>query len=269
MRFVKLGKTKFKTLDLVREFFLETVPRRSPPGKFRVTAGHFAQDGLQIDEQIVFTYDARVVLTARAGSGVIPNDDEERNEYPIYFVIDLATLRQTSHDLYEVQRLYNSLAGTDVGLVGQNWNRLSDSVHTAKVWTLIRGPSDFPLAEEVGASELVVEGAVREIKINAYERSSEARKACLKHHGPSCAVCGFDFGAVYGPMAQGFIHVHHLKQLSTIAKEHSVDSIADLRPVCANCHAIIHLHGGCRRIEEVRTMVDPRVLDFWKAICNT
>jgi hypothetical protein len=31
-----------------------------------------------------------------------------------------------------------------------------------------------------------------------------------------------------------------------------VDPVADLRPVCPNCHAVIHLGGACRSIDEVR-----------------
>jgi HNH endonuclease len=76
-------------------------------------------------------------------------------------------------------------------------------------------------------------------------------------------VCDFNFATVYGPLAEGFIHVHHVKPLSEIGAEYEVDPVADLRPVCANCHAIIHLGGECRSIEEARQIVDPRVLAFW------
>jgi 5-methylcytosine-specific restriction protein A len=62
--------------------------------------------------------------------------------------------------------------------------------------------------------------------------------------------------AVFGPEAEGFIHVHHLIPLSTIGTEYLVDPINDLRPVCPNCHAVIHLGGGSRSIDEVREMLE-------------
>ena len=108
------------------------------------------------------------------------------------------------------------------------------------------------LSEEVTVSGRVFEGAVCRVVINAYERNPVARARCIAHYGPSCAVCGFKFGAIYGPLADGFIHVHHVKPLSEIGEEYEVDPVADLRPVCPNCHAVIHLGGACRSIEEVR-----------------
>ncbi|MBF2077835.1 MAG: HNH endonuclease [Synechococcales cyanobacterium T60_A2020_003] len=61
------------------------------------------------------------------------------------------------------------------------------------------------------------------------------------------------FEEKFGSSAQGFIQVHHLKPLSEIQVEYEVDPIADLRPVCPNCHAMIHLGGKTRSIEEVQS----------------
>jgi predicted HNH restriction endonuclease len=68
-------------------------------------------------------------------------------------------------------------------------------------------------------------------------------------------ICGFNFRTTFGPLAEGFIHVHHLPQLSDIRTEYVVDPIADLRPVCPNCHAVIHLGGQLRSIEEVKLLL--------------
>jgi hypothetical protein len=99
------------------------------------------------------------------------------------------------------------------------------------------------------------EGAVRSVTVNAYERDKEARRCCIQHYGPKCVVCGMDFGTVYGA-ADGFIHVHHLKALSEIGAEYRVNPVADLRPVCPNCHAVIHLGGQTRSIEDVRKLLE-------------
>jgi hypothetical protein len=87
------------------------------------------------------------------------------------------------------------------------------------------------------------EGSVRTIKVNSYERNFLARKRCLEHYGYACSVCSMEFGKVYGSVAEGFIHVHHLKPLSEIGDSYEVDPIADLRPVCPNCHAVLHSRG--------------------------
>ena len=84
------------------------------------------------------------------------------------------------------------------------------------------------------------EGAKTRIMVNRYERSASARQACLNAHGTACTVCGFDFGERYGDLGEGFIHVHHLVDLSTIGKEYEIDGAEDLRPVCPNCHAMLH-----------------------------
>jgi hypothetical protein len=99
------------------------------------------------------------------------------------------------------------------------------------------------------------EGAVGKVFVNAYERNAAARLACVKHHGTSCVVCGFNFGATYGKIGEGFIHVHHLKPLASIKSNYSVHPIRDLRPVCPNCHAMLHTQTPPRSIDEVRELV--------------
>lgn len=43
--------------------------------------------------------------------------------------------------------------------------------------------------------------------------------------------------------------------ISEAGGEGEVDPIKDLRPVCANCHEVIHLGGGCRSIDDVKMMM--------------
>jgi 5-methylcytosine-specific restriction protein A len=101
------------------------------------------------------------------------------------------------------------------------------------------------------------EGAIYHVAVTAYERNPEARRACLSHYGTSCVVCGFDFKATYGPKANadGFIHVHHVRLLSAIGKEYSVNPVDDLRPVCPNCHAVIHLKTPPWGVDELKAVV--------------
>lgn len=119
-------------------------------------------------------------------------------------------------------------------------------------------PEQLPYVnpDELPSGQEYVEGASQPVLVNAFERSAAARSRCIEHYGTACVVCGFDFGRAYGTLADGYIHVHHLSPLSTINKAYVVDPIADLRPVCANCHSVIHLAGELRTIEEVQRMLE-------------
>lgn len=119
--------------------------------------------------------------------------------------------------------------------------------------------SGDPMPNEVSHAGQLVEGAVRQVSVNAYERNPVARARCIEAHGAVCVVCNFDFGAVYGPSASGFIHVHHIKALASIGTQYEVDPIEDLRPVCPNCHAVIHMATPARSIEEVKAMLSAGV----------
>lgn len=85
-----------------------------------------------------------------------------------------------------------------------------------------------------------MEGLANEVVQIRYERNLQARIACLKHHGFSCSVCGFNFERQYGPLGRNFIHVHHIIPISKIGKEYTINPVKDLRPVCPNCHAMLH-----------------------------
>lgn len=110
------------------------------------------------------------------------------------------------------------------------------------------------LPEEVD-SEKLVEGAFRQITVNAYERNPVARQRCLAAHGTTCVVCGFDFRKVYGAESKVGIHVHHLVPIASIGESYEVDPIKDLRPVCPNCHAFIHMSSPPKTIEQARAVV--------------
>jgi hypothetical protein len=111
----------------------------------------------------------------------------------------------------------------------------------------------FP--DQVSKDETHFEGALYNVQVNRYERDKQARAICIQHYGLSCSICNFNFKKVYGTTGDNFIHVHHLLPLSEINEKYQVDPIADLRPVCPNCHAIIHKRKPPYKIEEVRLML--------------
>jgi 5-methylcytosine-specific restriction protein A len=110
--------------------------------------------------------------------------------------------------------------------------------------------TDFP--DQITQPERLPEGASKIISVNAYERSRKARDHCIRHYGTRCCVCEMDFKERYGELGIGFIHVHHLKMLSEIGAEYEIDPIKDLRPVCPNCHAMLHRTAPPLSIDELR-----------------
>ena len=119
------------------------------------------------------------------------------------------------------------------------------------------------IPEEVGSPEQYFEGAVKAITVNAYERSREARTKCIEHHGWSCGACGFAMADLYGTLGEGVVHVHHLRELARLGEEYVVDPIKDLRPVCPNCHAILHSSTPAMTIAQLRKVLSGRKPIRW------
>ena len=109
--------------------------------------------------------------------------------------------------------------------------------------------------EEIIQPEKYSEGLKRQVTVNVFERDPRSRRECLAYHGVNCVVCGFNFKVAYGDIGAGFIHVHHLTQLSTIGKEYQVDPIKEMRPVCPNCHAMLHTQNPPLTIDKLKAIL--------------
>lgn len=136
-------------------------------------------------------------------------------------------------------------------------NSINSSITAAleKMWLERIGGAEISYPDEFRADEKFIEGSRKKVYVNSYERDSTARQKCIQHYGESCEVCGFHFDYFYGSLGKGYIHVHHLKPISSIGEEYEVDPIKDLRPVCPNCHAMLHKGKDPISIEELQTLV--------------
>ena len=106
--------------------------------------------------------------------------------------------------------------------------------------------------DEIDPQETFVEGARKKVTVNAYERNLQARQKCLDAHGYKCSACEMSFEEYYGDLGRGFIHVHHIRELSRLSGEYKVDPVKDLCPVCPNCHAMIHRKKPALSVDELR-----------------
>ena len=146
---------------------------------------------------------------------------------------------------------------------GMHWNAQSSgttipanvAAALEAAWSeLLHGLPENPSKESEPAK--LYEGAAYAVTLTGYERNREVRQRCIDHYGATCVLCKLTFGNVYGPPGDGYIHVHHLFPLSAGDGEpHEVDPIEDLRPVCPNCHAIIHRRSPPYTLEEMQEML--------------
>ena len=156
------------------------------------------------------------------------------------------------------------LLKNDPRFSGENWSpqasgakKITDDIAEALLHLEEWKHEGLASPDEISLGQKCMEGTRKGVYVNAYERSRHARRDCIAHHGAKCAVCGLVFAEKYGPEVKGLIHVHHLIPLPKIGKEYQVDPRNDLRPVCPNCHAVIHYKQGNspREISEVKKMM--------------
>jgi 5-methylcytosine-specific restriction protein A len=125
----------------------------------------------------------------------------------------------------------------------------------ANGFAIITKGETHPFPDEVSETAAHTEGSVQRVFVNRYERDPEARAKAIRHHGLRCHSCGFNFKTTYGTLGEGFIHVHHVVPLAQIGEAYVVDPIRDLRPVCPNCHAMLHKRTPPYTIEELREIL--------------
>ncbi len=156
-----------------------------------------------------------------------------------YGVVKLANAIKAVKEHLEYQKGKNKL------------NRIKDIVAQHEKILISQSEASYP--DELDISEKLFEGIPKTVLVNSYERNPIARAKCIEHHGVQCFVCEFDFEKEYGDIGKGFIHVHHLTQLSEIRQGYEVDPVNDLRPVCPNCHAMLHKRNPPFTIDELKS----------------
>lgn len=108
-----------------------------------------------------------------------------------------------------------------------------------------------------------IEGRLIESWSSRRKRDPVNRARCLAVHGYRCVVCTMSFAEDYGEIGEGFIHIHHEQPLA--ASDDVTGSAQDpavmMKPVCPNCHAMLHRgkdasNGEVRSIAEIKALRD-------------
>ncbi len=206
-----------------------------------------------------------IIASGVADSGPFPDKRFDKSKITTQVLVrfDVLLKPEKPQDVLSRSRL-------DEGqLSSVNWNTHKSGILInpvaaellGKVWRAFlrkKGAAPLVSAEEVSEPSPIYEGAIRRIVVNAYERDPRARMACVEHYGANCSVCGFDFERMYGRLGKGFIHVHHLFPLSRIRRSYVVNPVRDLRPVCPNCHAMLHVEEKVLPVDRLRKIVKSR-----------
>lgn len=108
------------------------------------------------------------------------------------------------------------------------------------------------LETERDIQKVDIEGPLNQDLNTKYELNPFVRKICIDYYGPTCSVCEFNFENEYGDLGKGFTHLHHLKQVDEIGIDYKIDPVKDYRPICPNCHVMIHRRKIPYTIEELK-----------------
>ena len=261
-----LLKTKFQATDTQRRaiFVVKEVPDfelirvvvRLDAGQLFVAYNTRAESNKKWPKQWERDFEASFGIAPRMGAYIVKwcvkSHDNTNTDRLIQWLISKAQLKSGL-----VAPEHHALTTSETSVI-RNDDRLKspetqkNDLH-ADLKAEVIAPCIFP--DEIQGDEKIFEGARQQILVNAYERKPAARRRCIEHYGLICAVCNFDFAVNYGAVGEGLIHVHHLRELSEIGEEYEVDPIRDLRPVCPNCHFVIHQRRPCYSIDEVKAFL--------------
>lgn len=221
-----------RTIEEVQDkFFRETLLKRS--GKYYFRKSSMVAPPLTF---VLFQYENSIIASATLNK-VEKFESPIEEEYLGAYHFDVANIKVfqpiTSDEMRQIIPTFKGFSQTKQKI---------DSSYVTEIKNLINSKKLDFLPEEIQTMNLseLIEGAKKQIVVNAFERNSTARKICIEYYGYKCHVCNFDFGNFYGSEFEGKIHVHHLKALSEIREEYTIDPINDLRPVCPNCHLALH-----------------------------
>lgn len=265
IRFLPMDKeSEFPTYEEAIEFLSETMPNRN--GKY----GYKSNKMTCVKGTLVlFQYDAKLIASARFLENIKYENPIVHSEQDIskgYYIFDVSSVRIfeqpiTATEYFKIDNKFKNFNQS---------TRKTDIKHLKEVLELINTKgNNFEyvdntiLPEEIDENEeCIFEGAKKNITVNAYERSQEAREKCIEYYEKinngkiKCEICGFEFSEVYGDKFKDKIHIHHIIELAGIGEKYSVDPIHDLLPVCPNCHMILHSKRPAYTPDEVKKYIE-------------
>lgn len=123
----------------------------------------------------------------------------------------------------------------------------------------LRLDPSVPVARDVDPAEQFLEGGRQVQKHMRTEPNPVLRTRARdlwrqREGGLRCKVCRFDFESVYGDLGSDFIEMHHDVSLSLLTRRSPV-SPEQLKPLCANCHRMIHRERPMLTIQRLKLLI--------------
>lgn len=112
----------------------------------------------------------------------------------------------------------------------------------------IRTQQEGNLVTVLDENIIIKEGTTKTTRTRIYERSLRLRELAVSIFTQNgrivCQACGFDFFDSFGELGKGFIEIHHEKPIYLYENEDIEvslrEALSNVRPLCSNCHRIIH-----------------------------
>lgn len=139
MRIIKLSDRDkdFPNRESVEYYFQNKLPNRKPPGKFLLTKGRIAINGIESGEQLIFSYKTEILYIALSASGRMENLDEDVDMYPFYFVIDMDSITPAKGSLSDIESICSKAAINKNIVRAQGWPCIKDPV-TEIIWRTLK-----------------------------------------------------------------------------------------------------------------------------------
>lgn len=264
IRFLPMSKDVFSTYKEVVDFLSNSMCNKDGEYEYIKCKMRCKENSL-----VLFQYDAKLIGCARFLRNVdydSPIIDSDENECYGYYVFDIDTVRIFNEPIgeEEFKQIDKSFKHFSQG------TRKTDIQLLDEVINLIisRMDNNYTCMPNIIAEEIIdennnfLEGAKKQITVNAYERNRQARQKCIDYYKKKnngilkCEICGFDFSKVYGEQFKHCINIHHTKEISEIGEEYEVNPEKDLLPVCPNCHMILHSKRPAYTPKEVKMIIE-------------
>jgi len=154
-----------------------------------------------------------------------------------YDALNLPAEPELVADLREALHLYRLIR------IGGAWTAEDDILEDAKADGLDEAIS--------------IEQAKRYRQHKHIERHPGHARIVKRLLGTRCMGCDQEMAEIYGSLAQGLIHAHHLAPLATLELDQKIklDPKRDFAVLCPNCHAVIHRMQDVSDLPGLRAMI--------------
>lgn len=265
IRFLPMSQDIFLSYDDVKRFIMDTMPGRGGTYYFMKS-----KMDCPADTFVLFQYGGELIGYAMCIDMVEFEESlilADGKEYNGYYQFAPSSIRLLNAPITKEE--FASIDSTFKSFSKSHQKKVAGLL--PEIFELVKRKSGFiksnffeaSLPEEVedGERAALVEGAKKQVIVNAYERNPHARIACINYYRKKnngrlkCEICGFDFGKVYGDEFTEKMHIHHLVEISSIGEDYEINAINDLIPICPNCHMIAHSKKPPYTPDEIRKMI--------------